>query len=92
MAALNQPGTKDAPVSLNSGEPLPEPDACFSESLPVFNKMNAEGEQARTLLAWAAFELQQNHADEARNKSKLARDIFLRLGMTSEAERAQAFV
>jgi class 3 adenylate cyclase/tetratricopeptide (TPR) repeat protein len=92
VTALQQRANKDAPGGLNSGEPLPEPDACFSESLRVFNKMNAEGEQARTLVAWAAFELQQGRADEARNKSELARDIFLRLGMTSEAERAQLLI
>ena len=69
-----------------------DPRACFSESLRVFKEINAEGEQACTLRAWAEFELQQGQTDEGRKRAKAARDIFLRLGTASEVERTDAML
>jgi predicted ATPase/class 3 adenylate cyclase len=69
-----------------------DPRVCFSESLRVFKEINAEGEQARTLRAWAEFELQQGQTDEGRKRAKAARDIFLRLGTASEVERTDALL
>lgn len=79
-----QEGGTDAKVE------VPDPRACFSESLKVFQQMNAEGEQARTLLAWAEFERQDGQAQESRNKSEAARSIFAKLGMTAELERGDS--
>jgi len=78
--------------STASGAPIAEPGACFAESLRVFKQMNAEGEQARTLRAWAEFELQQGRTEEGRKRSEEARRIFLRLGMGSEVERTDALL
>jgi class 3 adenylate cyclase/tetratricopeptide (TPR) repeat protein len=63
---------------------------CFNESLLVFRKINAEGEQARTLRAWGELELREHRPEEARKKFTEARNIFLRLGAASEAARTDA--
>lgn len=92
-AASMKNRSADAPAGgAGSGAPIAEPRACFSESLRVFKQMNAEGEQARTLRAWAAFELQEGRTEEAREKSEESRRIFLRLGMRSDAERTDALL
>jgi tetratricopeptide (TPR) repeat protein len=61
--------------------------ACFAESEQIFTEMGAEGERARTLRAWARYEMDQG--DPARGKAmwQEARDIFTRLGMELEVER-----
>ena len=69
------------------GTPVAEPHACFTESLRVFQQINAEGEEARTLRAWAEFDLHEGRTEEGRKKLEAARDIFQRLGMTLEVER-----
>lgn len=63
---------------------------CFNESLRVFRRINAEGEQARTLRAWGELELRQQRLEEARKKFGEARSIFLRLGAGSEVARTDA--
>jgi hypothetical protein len=57
-----------------------EPEDCFSESHQIFKKINAESEAARTLRAWAEFELQNGRAREGRQKLQEAQTIFHRLG------------
>ena len=71
---------------------LAEPEVCFAESLRVFKQMNAEGEQARTLRAWAEFEFNQGRGDEGRKKSEAARAMFLRVGAASEVARTEALL
>jgi class 3 adenylate cyclase/tetratricopeptide (TPR) repeat protein len=56
-----------------------EPDACFSESHKIFKKINAESEVARTLRAWAEFELQNGRAEEGKRRLQEAETIFHRL-------------
>jgi hypothetical protein len=65
----------------------PAPRACFEESLRVFRQMNAEGEQARTLRAWAQYEVQQRHAAPGEKMWHEARDLFLRLGLSAEVQK-----
>ncbi len=61
--------------------------ACFAEALRVFIEMGAEGERARTLRAWARYEL--THGNQARGQMmwQEAREIFEQLGMALEVER-----
>jgi tetratricopeptide (TPR) repeat protein len=65
---------------------LPEtaPPHCFGESLRVFRLINAHGEQARTLRAWAEYEMEQGDLEPGRRKLHEAREIFLRLGARLE--------
>lgn len=63
---------------------------CFDESLRVFRRINAEGEQARTLRAWGELDLREHRLEEARKKFVEARSIFLRLGAASEVARTDA--
>jgi tetratricopeptide (TPR) repeat protein len=57
-----------------------EPQACFLESHQIFKKINAESEAARTLRAWAEFDLQNGRAQEGNKKLDEAKTIFRRLG------------
>lgn len=76
-------------VSAVPGATTVEPHACFTESLRVFKRISAEGEQARTLRAWGEFELHEGRAEEGRKKLEEARSIFQQLGMTLEVERTK---
>ena len=38
-----------------------DPGHCFAESLRVFSGIKAAGEQARTLRAWAEYDIQSGH-------------------------------
>ena len=67
-----------------------EPYQYFSQSLDLFKKLNAEGEQARTLRAWGQFELVQSEKVEGSKKLAAALDIFQRLGMRAETARTEA--
>ena len=68
----------------------PAPRSCFEESLRVFRQMKAEGEQARTLRAWAQYEVRQRRAAAGRKMWGEARDLFLRLGLAAEVEKMDA--
>ena len=57
-----------------------EPEACFQESHRIFEKINAEGEAARTLRAWAELDLQNGRLEEGQVKLADAQAIFRRIG------------
>lgn len=81
-----------APACTGVGmEPL-NADACFSESLRVFQKINAQGEQARTLRAWGEFQWQKKLPAEAARKLAEAREIFRLLGAVSETVRTESLI
>lgn len=61
--------------------------ACFAESLRVYTEMGAEGEQARTLRAWAEYELAHGDREKGAALWRQAQGIFERLGITLEAGR-----
>lgn len=72
-------------AAANASEPpAADPPRCFAESLRIFQLINAEGERARTLRAWAQFELQLGLVVEGRKKLCEARDIFRKLGAVFE--------
>lgn len=73
-----------------SGTSCPLPGKCFAQSLALFEKMNAEPEQARTLRAWATFEQTRNHPAQACRMLLKARKIFTRLHMLKELEATTA--
>ncbi|HVM49803.1 MAG TPA: adenylate/guanylate cyclase domain-containing protein, partial [Candidatus Acidoferrum sp.] len=70
----------------------PTPRTCFQRSLSVFRQMKAEGEQARTLRAWAQYELQQRRADDSRKMWAEARTLFQRLGLEAEVQKMDALM
>jgi tetratricopeptide (TPR) repeat protein len=74
------------PAPLPLGPRLYNAPACFSESLRIFTEMGAEGEQARTLRAWAWYALAQGDP-EGEKLWEEAWLIFTRLGMDLEAQR-----
>jgi predicted ATPase len=84
-AALARGGPKDA-RSVTSED---DPRVCFEQSLRVFEQMNAEGEQARTLRHWAQFESQEGRREASQNMLARARAIFERLGAAEELERTE---
>jgi tetratricopeptide (TPR) repeat protein len=79
------------PIAINdkeTGQPkLHDTTACLTESLRICTEMGMEGERARTLRAWAEYELKRG--DRARGAAmwQEAREIFARLGADLEAAR-----
>jgi len=69
-----------APPGVSFNEICSDPDACFQESHRIFKKINAESEVARTLRAWAEFDLQNGRTEEGGQKMEEAQIIFRRLG------------
>ena len=63
------------------------PRACFEESLRVFRQIDAQGEQARTLRAWAQYELQEGRSAAGKEMWGEARNLFLRLGLSAEVRK-----
>jgi hypothetical protein len=64
----------------------------FAGSLAVFKKIKAEGEQARTLRAWAEVELRNDQVEASRGKLQEARTIFARLGAKGELARTESLL
>jgi tetratricopeptide (TPR) repeat protein len=92
VAKLGRQSNGASAVLAASTAPIADPGVCFAESLRVFKQMSAEGEQARTLRVWAKFDLEQGRTEEARQKSKAAREMFLRLGMPLAVERTDTWL
>jgi len=84
----SQPALAAAWPDLTTNDPV----HCFAESLRVFRLINATGEQARTLRAWAEHEYQQGNVDPARKKLQEARDTFLHLGAIHEVAITEALL
>jgi len=78
-AALREPVT--------IGEATYDVADCFAESLHVFSEMSAAGERARTMRAWASYELTHGERGKGLALWQEAREIFERLGMALEVER-----
>jgi class 3 adenylate cyclase/tetratricopeptide (TPR) repeat protein len=71
-------------ASLN--EICSDPEACFHESHRIFRKINAASEAARTLRAWAEFDLQTGRVLEGNKKIEEAQSIFRRIGVLAPSE------
>jgi len=75
------------PPTGESGEGAPlDPEACFVESVTRFKKLNLITEEARTLRAWAAFDLREGRTEEGLRKAAEAKRLLSRLGMSPELE------
>jgi hypothetical protein len=61
--------------------------ACFAESARAFANSGYESERARTLRAWASYELHKGNHSHGAALWEEARAIFTRLGLTLEVER-----
>lgn len=68
------------PDGVAVNQPENDPHVCFRESHQVFKKINAESEAARTLRAWAEFDLQNGRALDGNKKLEEAESILRRLG------------
>jgi len=60
---------------------------CFSESVKVFANAEIDSERARTLRAWARYELKRGNRQQSARMWQEARDIFARLGAQMEVDR-----
>lgn len=69
-----------------------EPRHCFSESLALFNRMNSNTEQARTVRAWGEYEVALGHTRQGLAKLKEAWSKFQALGIVNEAESTEALI
>lgn len=88
-------------IAARLGESLSIPDAetdntinysaveCFAESIRICQEWNIEGERARTLHAWANFEIQNGNYDEGVIKWLAAQELFAQLGADFEVARMQ---
>jgi class 3 adenylate cyclase/tetratricopeptide (TPR) repeat protein len=70
-------------------KPRFEPDACFQQSHQIFKKIDAEGESAGTLRAWAEFDLQNGRDLEGKKRLEEAQTILRRLGALAPDENEQ---
>jgi class 3 adenylate cyclase/tetratricopeptide (TPR) repeat protein len=84
----NQPGSG----SIDTEAPMFDPPHCFAESQRVFRAINAEGEEARTLREWAAYELAQGQRDRALTRLEEAQAIFRRLGAEFEVVNTETLL
>ena len=67
------------PPTGESGEGAPlDPEACFVESVTRFKKLNLITEEARTLRAWAAFDLREGRTEEGLRKAAEAKRLLSR--------------
>jgi class 3 adenylate cyclase/tetratricopeptide (TPR) repeat protein len=78
-------GRAAEPIIIDGGQW--DAEACFAESAQIFTKMDAEGELARTLRAWAEHEIEQGNHARGETMWQEARGLFARLGMEMEASR-----
>ena len=62
-------------------------EACFAKSLQVFAEIGAEGERARTLRAWARYEMGQGDMAQGEKMWQEAQELFAQMGMSLEVER-----
>ena len=83
-----QTSNSDSIVGLDTTDP----GHCFAESLRVFSGIKAAGEQARTLRAWAEYDIQSGHLEPARQKLQAARTTFLQLEATPEVTATETLL
>jgi hypothetical protein len=60
-----------------------DPAACFAESVRIFAETRIEVERARSLLAWAEYEMDRGNQARALDLTHEAQAIFARLELTA---------
>jgi tetratricopeptide (TPR) repeat protein len=73
----------------NTGKPRSslldsQPHSCFEESVRVLAEANLQGERARTLRAWARYELERGNHTAGELLWREVRAVFARLGMDGD--------
>jgi predicted ATPase/class 3 adenylate cyclase len=63
---------------------VPDPAHCFGESVKVFQSIDAQGEQARALREWGAYEVSRGEQAQGVARLQEARAIFVKLDATFE--------
>ena len=86
LAAWNKDELGAPPGLASICQPHPDPQSCFLKSHQIFKKINAESEAARTLRAWAEFDLQNGRVEEGNKRLEEAQTILHRLGAVAPAE------
>ena len=89
LAAWNKDLLGVPPSLASVCQPHPEPHSCFLKSHQIFKKINAEGEAARTLRAWAEFDLQNGRDEEGHKKLEEVQRVLSRLGALAPGESHQ---
>jgi tetratricopeptide (TPR) repeat protein len=72
-----------SPAPIAIGEDRLDAVDCFARSLEVFTEAGMEGERARTLRAWAKYEMERGDKKRGEKMLQEAREIFARLGVSS---------
>lgn len=86
LAAWNKDELGAPPGLASICQPHPDPQSSFLKSHQIFKKINAESEAARTLRAWAEFDLQNGRVEEGNKRLQEAQTILHRLGAVAPAE------
>jgi tetratricopeptide (TPR) repeat protein len=88
LAACGKDGLFPSGNGPSLNQPQFEPHACFLQSHQIFKKIDAEGEAAGTLRAWAEFDIQNGRDIEGKKRLAEAQDILRRLGALAPGENA----
>ncbi len=80
----------DLGAALSYLQPLIDsPQSCFRESLRILGEVGDEAELARTLRAWARYELTKGDEEKGKAMWREARDTFARLDLPLEVARME---
>jgi tetratricopeptide (TPR) repeat protein len=71
----------ESPESFTVDEEAWDAAGCFETSLQMLVEAGMEGEQARTLRAWAGYEMEQGDRELGERMARQAEEIFARLGV-----------
>ncbi|MBN1886908.1 MAG: tetratricopeptide repeat protein [Thermoflexales bacterium] len=71
----------ESPGSMKLGDETLDAAACFAKSLQIFTETGMEGERARTLRAWAAYEIEKGDRSRGQERLQEAQEILDRLGV-----------
>jgi len=85
---LGRVASRVGPVEIGGGETWTA-EACFAESVRVFQSAGMDSEKARTLQDWGRHENETGNAEAGQHKLDEARSTFIRLGMTLESDPAE---
>jgi len=71
-----------SPDAITIGEEHLDAAGCFEQSLKIFVETGMAGERARTLRAWARYEMARGDREKGESMWQEAREIFTRLGLS----------
>jgi hypothetical protein len=71
---------------------IDNPAQCFSESVRLFARLGLQGERARTLRAWARYEIESGDRVRGELLWREVRAVVARLGMDGDVRQMDAFL